>query len=99
MMGGKYCPNKALHRTAITLRFIAAGELGRYVIDTRNGSGYTKLHDSELQAQGPQTLLRNGKDFGSPGPTREKTPTDTRPSSCFKATERHESSRASASRT
>jgi len=31
MMGGKYCPNKALHRTAITLRFIAAGELGRYV--------------------------------------------------------------------
>jgi hypothetical protein len=31
-------PNKALHRTAIPLRSIAAGELGRYVYrkDTRD---------------------------------------------------------------
>jgi hypothetical protein len=31
--------NKALHRTAIPLRSIAAGELGRYVRNQRGGDG------------------------------------------------------------
>jgi hypothetical protein len=31
--------NKALHRTAIPLRFIAAGELGRYAIPSNDDIG------------------------------------------------------------